>query len=104
MKKIQYFKRAATDAAFRKAQIEEKRDANSSCKVLFWFLVAPGIVFLLYFAFTTKEEAARLQVLLAAVLSAWIYDSHKTTLAALEAMDESNPSPTSEEINASPQR
>ena len=105
MKKAEYFKRAATDAAFRKAQIVKQRDINSYGKVLFWLIGALMIVSLLYCAFTGQLASAISEVLFTAVFCTWLYDSGKTTLAALEAMDDSNPSPASEEIHAaSPQR
>src|SRR5436190_22279696 len=100
MKETEYFKRAAIDAAFRKAQIEEQLYFISSGKVMFWFLGAPLIVFSLYFAFTAKGESATWLTLLVAMVCASPYGSHKTTLAALEALEDPKPSPGIEEISA----
>ena len=104
MKETEYFKRAATDAAFRKAQIEEQRYFISSGKVIFWMLGAPLIVFSLYFAFTSERESATWLFLLIMYCVSQ-HDSHKTKLAALEALEDPKPSPASEEMSAaSPQR
>ena len=103
MKQTEYFRRAATDAAFRKAQIEEKRDAISSGKVIFWMLVAPLIVFSLYLAVTSDRESFT-SVLLVLMICASLRGESRTTLAALEALEDAKPSPASEEIHtASPQ-
>lgn len=106
MKQTEYFKRAATDAAFRKAEIQEQRDLISIGKVLFWCLAAPVIFITLYFAFTSKSESSTWQSLfLIMLLMSNSISDRTTTLAALEAMEDPNPSPASEEINvALPQR
>ena len=99
MKEKEYFKRAATDAAFRKAQIQEQRDFISMGKVLFWMLGAPLLAFSLYLAFTSERESIT-SILLTFVVFACIHGEGKTTIAALEALEDPKPSPGSEEMSA----
>jgi hypothetical protein len=105
MKETEYFKRAATDAAFRKVEIEQQRYFMEVSKVLFWFLGASLVVFPLYCAVTSEREAATSEFLLLTVLGTSFYGSCKTRLAGLEALEDPKPSPGLEKMNAaSPHR
>ena len=100
MKQAEYFRRAATDATFRKAEIEKHRYIISSGKVMFWFLGTPLIVFSLYCAFTGSGPSVMSEVILM-LLTGTVFDMwSKTNLGALEALENPQPSPASEKVPA----
>jgi hypothetical protein len=105
MKQTEYFRRAATDAAFRKAQIEHQRYGISLVKILSWFGLVPLALFSLYWAFTGGGVSALSEPLLTFMIMQAYHMSFTRTLGALEALEDPQPSPASEAIqSASPQR
>jgi hypothetical protein len=88
MKDSEFFKRAAKDAAFRSAKLEDLRYFKNVGAGLIWFCVILGAVFSIYCGITQGAWDKGFGLFFVAALCANTYSSCATRLAALQALDE----------------
>jgi hypothetical protein len=90
MKESEFYQRAATDAAFRKKQIEDLRYFENVGAGLMWFCAAVAIAFSLYGGFTGGKWDAGFSLFLIAIICATTRSTCSTRVAALRALDDKN--------------
>jgi hypothetical protein len=88
MKDIEFYKRAATDAAFRRAKLEDLRYFKQVGIGSVWFCVCLALVFSLYGGFTAGKWDQGFGLFGLAVVCAATYSTCATRAAALQALDE----------------
>ena len=88
MKDIEFYKRAAVDAAFRQSQLEDLRYFKHVGAGLMWFCVGLGLAFSVYGGLTEKKWDLGFGLLGIGVLCASTYSVCATRLAALQALDD----------------
>jgi hypothetical protein len=90
MKESEFYKRAAADAAFRRAKLDDLRYFKKVGAGLMWFCVALGLAFSVYGGLTEKKWDLGLGLLGVAALCAATYSLCATRFAALQALDNEN--------------